>query len=140
MRRHNKSFQPLVGAISSIACTQNTDIVVKPVFRHKRHVYVAPAVKPKETSGQLLLYYYYIVQVEHKRDFQLGNIRINITEVCLNTLCNYMYCTFKLTNPTFKGTCYVTPISLTVIPSNNKSQLSVIHKGPIFNVKYLFFF
>jgi len=40
-----------MGALCSISWTQNTDILVKPVLRHKRHVYVAPAVKPEETSG-----------------------------------------------------------------------------------------
>jgi len=32
-------------------CAQNTDIVVKPVLRHKPHVYVAPVVRPENNSG-----------------------------------------------------------------------------------------
>ena len=76
------------------------------------------------TVGQLLLYYYHMVQVEHNRTVQQGNICINITEACLNTQCNYMYCTFNLTNFTFYGTCYVTPISLTVLTLYNKLQFS----------------
>ena len=48
------------------------------------------------TVGQLLLYYDYMVQVEHNRTIQQGNICINMTEACLNTHCNYTYCTFNL--------------------------------------------
>jgi hypothetical protein len=33
-------------------CTgHGTDIVVKPVIRHKPHVYVAPVVRPEDNSG-----------------------------------------------------------------------------------------
>ena len=30
---------------------QNTDIVVKPVLRHKPHVYAANVVRPEDNSG-----------------------------------------------------------------------------------------
>ena len=50
------------------------------------------------TVAQPLLYYGHMVQVEQNITVQQGNTCINITEACLNTQCNYMYCTFNLTN------------------------------------------
>ena len=83
----------------------------------------------------MLQYYGHMVQVEHNRTVQQGNICINITAACLNTYCNYMYCTCNL-NFTFQGT----QISLTVLFLNNKTQFSEIHEQPILYVQFLFFF
>ena len=44
------------------------------------------------------------------------------------------------TNFMFYRTCYITPISLTVLPLNSKTQFSVIHEQPILYAEFLFFF
>ena len=87
------------------------------------------------TVGHLLLCYGHMVQVEHNRAIQQGNICINITEACVYTQYNYMYSTFNLYF-TFQGT----PISLTVLTLNNKTQFLVIHEQLILYVQFLFFF
>jgi len=40
-----------MGTLNSNVLAWNTDIVVKPVLRHKPHVYVAPVVRAEENSG-----------------------------------------------------------------------------------------
>jgi len=52
--------------------------------------------------------------------------------------CNCMYCTYNLTNFTFYATRYVTPISLTVLHLNNKTQFSITHEQSILYVQFCF--